>query len=49
MHKCLIRLPLFRLNASEQNKRYTFFGMDAGVGVDTKIFGCLVEQVTLVS
>ena len=29
---------LFRLNASEQNKRYTFFGMDAGVGVDTKDF-----------
>ena len=29
---------LFRLDASENNRRYTFFGMDAGVGVSTKDF-----------
>ena len=29
---------LFRLNASTTNRRYTFFSMDAGIGVSTKDF-----------
>ena len=29
---------LFRLNASTTNRRYTFFSMDAGIGVTTKDF-----------
>ena len=38
---------LYTLNANTDNKRYTFFSMDAGIGVTTKTFGCLVEQETL--
>ena len=29
---------LFRLNANEENARYTYFSMDAGIGVTTKDF-----------
>ena len=29
---------LFRLNATSTNRRYTFFSMDAGIGVSTKDF-----------
>jgi type IV pilus assembly protein PilY1 len=36
--KLFDQTTLFRLNASTTNKRYTFFSMDAGVGVTTKDF-----------
>ena len=29
---------LFRLNASEENGRYSYFGMDAGLGIDDGLF-----------
>ena len=47
---------LFNLNANTDNKRYTFFSMDAGIGVTTKdfwLFGgtgnfnALAERTTL--
>ena len=36
--KLFDQTTLFRLNASTSNKRYTFFSMDAGVGLTTKDF-----------
>ena len=36
--KLFDQTTLFRLNANTTNKRYTFFSMDAGVGVTTKDF-----------
>jgi type IV pilus assembly protein PilY1 len=36
--KLFDQTTLFRLNASTSNKRYTFFSMDAGIGVTTKDF-----------
>ena len=36
--KLFDQTTLFRLNANTTNQRYTFFSMDAGVGVTTKDF-----------
>ena len=36
--KMFNQTTLFNLNANTDNKRYTFFSMDAGIGVTTKDF-----------
>ena len=36
--KLFDQTTLFRLNANTTNQRYTFFSMDAGIGVTTKDF-----------
>ena len=40
---------LFNLNANEDNGRYSFFSMDAGLGVSDGGFGCLVQLETLLT
>ncbi len=36
--KLFDQTTLFRLNASEENGRYSYFGMDAGLGIDDGLF-----------